>query len=908
MRKKIGLIVASIVLLAMQGFAAGKFVLVIDAGHGGKDPGAIGKTSQEKDLNLKVALAFGSYVEKNCPDVKVIYTRKTDVFVELKERANIANKNKADLFISIHTNALDGGKISRGFETYTLGMHRAADNLNVAKRENSVIFIEKNYKQTYAGFDPNSAESYIMFEILQDKNMANSVELAKMIQNEVCSASGRVNKGVHQAGFLVLRETSMPSCLIEMGFITTPDEETYLNTKEGQDKIAKGIYNAFVKYKKKYGVKVAQNENDSQTNEFGPSGDLDMKDLASNETGLLSAQSDEEDNGNDENIPTNSIVEQDDNLYAVTEYAQPRAVRGIGDISTNTNPQDPVPLSIPDETALNNSRQQNNPDKEIPAKSPSGNLAVNNQQTTNAKEKQENIPANQSATPNNPASPQITTDEKNVLASHTENVSPQITDVANKANSQKITSQENTKPSQNQAPSHTPTSTTNQKPAQPATSAQTTNTVQKPAEPVKAQTTDISQKPQKPVVAQTTNTTQKPAGPAVVAQTTNTTNTTQKPVEPVVAQTTNTTQKPTEPAVVAQTTNTTQKPAEPAVVGQTTNATQKPVEPAVVAQTTNTTKKPAEPAVVAQTTNTTQKPVEPAVVAQTTNTTQKPAGPSVVAQTSDITQKPAAPATSVQTTNTTQKPAEPAVVAQTTNTTQKPVEPGVVAQTTNTTQKPAEPAVVAQTTNTTQKPAEPAVVAQTTNTTQKPAEPGVVAQTANTIQKPAEPGVVAQTTNTTQKPAEPAVVAQTTNTTQKPVEPAVVAQTTDANRQQPKQKHSEERQQAATLHPGFSELPEVTAPPQGAILEGKPIFKVQIAATTEPKNINSDFFHGFQNVDAYTENGMVKYTIGATDNFAEVESLRNTLVDKFPGAFIIAFRDGYKIPLQSALREYRRQQ
>ena len=892
MRKKIGLIVASIVLLAMQGFAAGKFVLVIDAGHGGKDPGAIGKTSQEKDLNLKVALAFGSYVEKNCPDVKVIYTRKTDVFVELKERANIANKNKADLFISIHTNALDGGKISRGFETYTLGMHRAADNLNVAKRENSVIFIEKNYKQTYAGFDPNSAESYIMFEILQDKNMANSVELAKMIQNEVCSASGRVNKGVHQAGFLVLRETSMPSCLIEMGFITTPDEETYLNTKEGQDKIAKGIYNAFVKYKKKYGVKVAQNENDSQTNEFGPSGDLDMKDLASNETGLLSAQSDEEDNGNDENIPTNSIVEQDDNLYAVTEYAQPRAVRGIGDISTNTNPQDPVPLSIPDETALNNSRQQNNPDKEIPAKSPSGNLAVNNQQTTNAKEKQENIPANQSATPNNPASPQITTDEKNVLASHTENVSPQITDVANKANSQKITSQENTKPSRNQAPSHTPTSTTNQKPAQPATSAQTTNTVQKPAEPVKAQTTDISQKPQKPVVAQTTNTT----------------NTTQKPVEPVVAQTTNTTQKPTEPAVVAQTTNTTQKPAEPAVVGQTTNATQKPVEPAVVAQTTNTTQKPVEPAVVAQTTNTTQKPVEPAVVAQTTDISQKPAGPAVVAQTTDITQKPATPATSVQTTNTTQKPAEPAVVAQTTNTTQKPSEPAVVAQTTNTTQKPAEPGVVAQTTNTTQKPAEPAVVAQTTNTTQKPSEPAVVAQTTDISQKPAGPAVVAQTTNTTQKPAEPAVVAQTTNTTHKPAEPAVVAQTTDANQQQPKQKHSEERQQAATSHPGFSELPEVTAPPQGAILEGKPIFKVQIAATTEPKNINSDFFHGFKNVDAYTENGMVKYTIGATDNFAEVESLRNTLVDKFPGAFIIAFRDGYKIPLQSALREYRRQQ
>ena len=251
-------------LAVIPALAAGKFTLVIDAGHGGHDSGAPGAISKEKDINLKVALAFGKLVERNCSDVKVIYTRTTDVFVPLIERANIANRNKADLFISVHTNALDGGKISRGFETYTLGMHRANDNLNVAKRENSVILIEKNYKQRYAGFDPNSSESYIMFELMQDKNMANSVDLAKLIQGEVCAISGRVNKGVHQAGFLVLRETSMPSCLIELGFITTPDEEKYLNTADGQNTIAMGIYNAFLKYKKRYGAtKLSENDRDA---------------------------------------------------------------------------------------------------------------------------------------------------------------------------------------------------------------------------------------------------------------------------------------------------------------------------------------------------------------------------------------------------------------------------------------------------------------------------------------------------------------------------------------------------------------------------------------------------------------------------------------------------------------------
>lgn len=229
-----------------------KFTLVIDAGHGGHDAGAKGAFSMEKNINLNVALAFGRYVESNCPDVKVIYTRKKDVFIPLHTRADIANRNKADLFISIHTNAVPRAKTVRGLETYTLGMHRAGTNLEVAKRENSVILIEKDYKQRYEGFDPNSSESYIMFEFMQDKNMAQSVELARFVQKRACASANRQNKGVKQAGFLVLRETSMPSCLIELGFITTRDEEEYLNSSNGIDRLGYGIYQAFLDYKRKY--------------------------------------------------------------------------------------------------------------------------------------------------------------------------------------------------------------------------------------------------------------------------------------------------------------------------------------------------------------------------------------------------------------------------------------------------------------------------------------------------------------------------------------------------------------------------------------------------------------------------------------------------------------------------------
>ena len=231
--------------------AVKKFTLVIDAGHGGIDPGALGSFSKEKNVALTVAKAFGSYVERNCPDVKVVYTRKTDVSVSLKERANIANRNKADLFVSIHCNALPKGKISRGMETYTLGMHRAGDNFDVAKRENEVILYEEGYKQRYAGFDPRSSESYIIFELMQDNNMLQSVEMAKLVQQKTCATANRSNKGVKQAGFLVLRETSMPSCLVELGFITTPDEERMMNSKTGVDAMARGLYQAFVAYKKK---------------------------------------------------------------------------------------------------------------------------------------------------------------------------------------------------------------------------------------------------------------------------------------------------------------------------------------------------------------------------------------------------------------------------------------------------------------------------------------------------------------------------------------------------------------------------------------------------------------------------------------------------------------------------------
>lgn len=264
------LFIATSLLLAFSLFpqmhaAENRFTVVIDAGHGGHDPGAIGKRGKEKNINLSVALKLGKLIKQNCPDTRVVYTREKDVFIPLHRRAEIANDAKANLFISIHTNSVASrnSKVS-GTETYTLGLHRTQENLEVAKKENAVILIEDDYKQRYAGFNPNSSESYIIFEFLQDKNMAQSVNFATKVQRCFRNAN-RTDKGVHQAGFLVLRATSMPSVLIELGYITNPTEEAFLMSERGSSTLAKSIYQAFLNYKKGGKVSTTQPADETDT-------------------------------------------------------------------------------------------------------------------------------------------------------------------------------------------------------------------------------------------------------------------------------------------------------------------------------------------------------------------------------------------------------------------------------------------------------------------------------------------------------------------------------------------------------------------------------------------------------------------------------------------------------------------
>lgn len=241
---------------------AKKFVLVIDAGHGGNDPGAVGDISREKDINLSVALKFGSLVEKNFNVVKVVYTRNTDKYITLQERANIANQNHADLFISIHTNAAKNAS-AFGTETFTLGLTNSKANLEVAMRENSVILLEDDYKTKYSGFDPRSVDSYIMFEFMQDKYIDKSIEMATLVQNQFTRNSRRHDRGVRQAGFWVLHRTAAPSILIELGFISNREEERFMASEAGQNSLANSIFNAFVAFKKDYdkksGVYIAGN-------------------------------------------------------------------------------------------------------------------------------------------------------------------------------------------------------------------------------------------------------------------------------------------------------------------------------------------------------------------------------------------------------------------------------------------------------------------------------------------------------------------------------------------------------------------------------------------------------------------------------------------------------------------------
>jgi N-acetylmuramoyl-L-alanine amidase len=232
----------------------------IDAGHGGKDAGCIGVTGvKEKDVALGIALKLGKYIEQKIPDVKVVYTRTTDAFVELDERAAIANKNKADLFICIHCNtACSQDKSTRritcnetisGTETYVMGLHKTSANLNVAKRENESIMLEKNYQKRYGGFDPNDEAGYILMTIQQNVYHKQSVEFAAKIQKHVKDKVGRNDKGVHQAGFLVLWKTTMPSVLIETEFLSNPAAEKFMASEKGQDYMARAIFSAFREYK-----------------------------------------------------------------------------------------------------------------------------------------------------------------------------------------------------------------------------------------------------------------------------------------------------------------------------------------------------------------------------------------------------------------------------------------------------------------------------------------------------------------------------------------------------------------------------------------------------------------------------------------------------------------------------------
>ena len=232
------------------------FVVVIDAGHGGHDPGAVGKISKEKDINLKVALKLGNFITQNNKDVKIVYTRNKDVFIPLMRRAEIANNAKADLFISIHTNSVARNNSAKGTSTWTLGLSKSEANLAVAKRENAVILYESDYKSRYAGFNPNSAESYIIFEFMQDRYMEQSVHLASLVQSQFKNRCKRGDRGVHQAEFLVLKETAMPSILVELGFISNPEEERYLNTDNGLTNLANGIYHAFLTYKREHEIRL----------------------------------------------------------------------------------------------------------------------------------------------------------------------------------------------------------------------------------------------------------------------------------------------------------------------------------------------------------------------------------------------------------------------------------------------------------------------------------------------------------------------------------------------------------------------------------------------------------------------------------------------------------------------------
>lgn len=236
------------VIAPILGQGTGKpFKVVIDAGHGGNDPGCIGLSLKEKDVNLNVALKVGKLLTENCPDIQVIYTRKTDVFVELYRRAQIANNNHADLFISFHCNASENSA-GNGVETFVMGLAKSEANQAVARKENAAMLMEKNYKNNYDGFDPNSPESNVIFSLYSSAYLNNSISLASKVQKNLLAVSHLSDRGVKQAGYWVLYKVAMPSILIEMGFLTNATDDTFLKKNTNQDKVAAGIYNAVVDY------------------------------------------------------------------------------------------------------------------------------------------------------------------------------------------------------------------------------------------------------------------------------------------------------------------------------------------------------------------------------------------------------------------------------------------------------------------------------------------------------------------------------------------------------------------------------------------------------------------------------------------------------------------------------------
>lgn len=223
--------------------------ICIDPGHGGKDPGCVGAKSYEKNIALSVALKVGKLIREKQPDVKVVYTRQKDVFIPLNERGKFANDQKADLFISVHVNAVATRNV-RGIETFVLGLHKTEANLKVAMKENEVIKYEDDYSVKYSGFDPSKAESYIIFSMMQNLYLGKSLEFAGLVQEEMVKSTGKADRSVRQAGYLVLKDVAMPAILVELGFISNPEEERFLNSAEGQNKLAHSIVKAFLKYKK----------------------------------------------------------------------------------------------------------------------------------------------------------------------------------------------------------------------------------------------------------------------------------------------------------------------------------------------------------------------------------------------------------------------------------------------------------------------------------------------------------------------------------------------------------------------------------------------------------------------------------------------------------------------------------